>query len=319
MYKYLTTAQAYIPLLPPIGDIPENDAKGKLIEYLSWNNKEDEEIKFIFPFPIKRDAKISVKDLSILFNYKVEIITTAEEIEDAASRSIFLVEQVLDTSSFFCQAASKILNFISIVNLTQIEEVISKDGGEFERGFFRKQKLSETKAFPPGRMVFLTEDGIKNIGKNMFWFRRGLTEFSILFRFVSFFTALIELQTNFQQTSKKDKSCPTSVKDYVENSLGFAKGSFKKWSDIRNDIVHFSGRKKDYRNLTNQTKPELVNLYEAAYYSIGKFLTDTPPPPSPLIFYDDLEKEIVKADAKMAKEIKEVHNKRSKGYEEIVL
>lgn len=137
MLKYLTKIKAFVPLMPPMGDLPDSES-AKLVENLSWVNDQDEEIKFLFSHPIKKYTKTSEKELydSNFLNYSVEITTKADTIEDAANRSIFLLEQVLDTSSFFSQAASKILELVSIVDLTQIEEIIKNKRGSFEKGFF---------------------------------------------------------------------------------------------------------------------------------------------------------------------------------------
>ena len=319
MFKFLTKAIIFASFLPPIGDLPKEELENE-IENLSWvNSGNNDEIKFIFLRPIKKGDKISNGELHDFFKYKTEIITTADTIDEAASKSLFLLEQTLDNASFFGQSDCKILDFISIVNLTQIEEVIKKGRGSFEKGFFRKRSVNETKAFPPGRLVFLTEKGIKEIGRNLFWFRRGITEFSVLDRFVSFFTSLKELDYYFQEESKKNRAFPSSLRKFLEGYLGLSPESFKTWSCIRNDIIHFSGRKKDYRKISKEARDNLPGLYEACYYGIAKFLTDNPPKPSPLIFYEDLKKEIVKATTEIVKQLKIIQVRREKGYKEVKL
>lgn len=316
MFTYLTKIKAFIPLVPPIGDLPDSES-AKLVENLSWENEQGEEIKFVFPHPIRKYNKTTEKELYNFFNYTVEITIKTDTIEDAASRSIFLFEQVLDTSSFFSQAASKIVELVSIVNLTQIEEIIKNKRGSFEKGIFKKQRINQIKSFPPRRLVFLTEHGAKNIGRNLFWFRRGLSEFSTLNRFVSFFTALKELNFYFKAEHKKDSTFPSSVRDYVENHLGAPIGSSKKWGDIRNDIIHFSGRRKDYRDIYAKAKENLPELYQYCYYAIAKFLVDNPPPPSPILFYEDIEKAIVNATPEIVEELTSIWIKRHAGYKEI--
>ncbi len=318
MYKYLTKIKAYIPLMPPIGNVPESQ-RGKLIENLSWSNDEQEEIKFIFQKPIKKYDRTSEKELyeTHFFDYSVEITTETENIADAAERSIFLLEQVLDTSSFYSQAASKIIELISIVNLTQIEEIIKHKKGSYEKGFFKKQRIQNIKSFPPGRMVFLTEHGIKNIGRNMYWFRKGLNEISLINRFVSFFTALIELNYYFHQENIKDNTFPRTVKDYIELSLGAKAGSFKNWADTRNAIIHFAGKKKDYRKLSKQAKDSIHELYKYCYYSIAKFITDTPPEPFPLVIYEEIDKVVVDSNKEIVDGLTEIWERRHKGYYDI--
>lgn len=151
----------------------------------------------------------------------------------------------------------------------------------------------------------------------MFWFRRGLSEFSTLNRFVSFFTALKELNYYFKEEHRKDGTFPASVKDYVENHLGAPIGSFKKWGNIRNDIIHFSGRRADYRNINKEAKENLPKLYAYCYYAIAKFLVDNPPPPSPILFYEDIEKENVNATPEIVEGLTSIWIKRHAGYKEI--
>ncbi len=151
----------------------------------------------------------------------------------------------------------------------------------------------------------------------MFWFRRGLSEFSTLNRFVSFFTALKELNYYFKEEHRKDGTFPASVKDYVENHLGAPIGSFKKWGNIRNDIIHFSGRRADYRNINKEAKENLPKLYAYYYYAIAKFLVDNPPPPSPILFYEDIEKENVNATPEIVEGLTSIWIKRHAGYKEI--
>jgi len=226
------------------------------------------------------------------------------------------LEQVLDTCSFFSQAGSRILEPISIVNLSQIEEIIKNKGGSYEKGSFAFQKINHIKSFPPGRFVFLTEHGIKNIGRNLFWFRRGLSDFNTLNRFVSFFTALKELDYYFKKQHTDDNNFPSSVKGYVETHLKAPEGSFRKWSEIRNSIVHFSGRKEKYRRLNNKAKENLSELYKYCYYAIAKFFTDNPPPPIPIVFYEDIDKVIVDATPEIVEHLTSIWNKRNKGYTE---
>lgn len=316
MFTYLTKIKAFIPLMPPMGDLP-NSESAELVENLSWENEQGEEIKFIFPHPIRKYDKTTEKELHNFFNYTVEITTKTDTIEDAANRSIFLLEQVLDTSSFFSQAASKIVELVSIVNLTQIEEIIKNKKGSYEKGIFKKQRIAHIKSFPPGKMVFLTEHGVKNIGRNLFWFRRGLSEFSTINRFVSFFTALKELDYFFKREYRKDNSFPSSVKNYVDNFLKAPTGSFDKWRIIRNRIVHFSDRETDYRTVYKDARENLSELYRYCYYAIAKFLTDKPPPPIPIVFYEDVNKVIVDATPEIVEQLTSIWIKRHKGYKEI--
>jgi len=306
--------------MPPVGNLPDSESD-KLIENLAWVNDQGEEIKFIFVHPIRKYDKTSEKELyeSRFFDYTVEITTEADTVEEVADRSIFLLEQVLDTSSFYSQAASKILELVSIVNLTQIEEIIRNKQGSYEKGFFKKQKINQIKPFPPARMVFLTEHGTKNIGRNMLWFRKGLSELSTLNRFVSFFTALKELNYYFKKEHRNNTDFPLSVKDYLENYLKAPAGSFKKWGDIRNEIVHFSGTKADYREVYRKAKENLAQLYEYCYYSIAKFLTDNPPPPIPIVFYEDVNKVIVDATPEIVEQLTSIWIKRHKGYNEFII
>ena len=318
MYKFLTKAIVFAPLLPPVGDLPKDMPDNTSIESFSWKNDQFEvEIKFIFPEPIKKTHTISEKELHNFFHYKTEILTTGNTIREGASKSIFSLEQALDAGSFFSQAACKILEFVSIVNLTQIEDIIKKKNGSFEKGTFRKQKISETKSFPLGRLIFLTEMGTKKIGRNLFWFRKGLTEFSVLHRFVAFFTALEELNSYFQGANRKDGNFPPSLKDFLELSLKISPDSFRKWKNIRNDIVHFTSRKKDYRKISREARVNLPDLYNACYYAIARFFTNKTPKPSPLIFYEDLEKEVVETNPEIVKQLTLIHARRNKGFKEI--
>ncbi|MEK7124122.1 MAG: hypothetical protein AAB877_00330, partial [Patescibacteria group bacterium] len=312
MSKFLTKAKTYITLLPPLGDIPINSPKNILVDNFAWENEENEvEIKFIFSKPLKVTDKISEKDLPGAFYYETEITITADSIEEAAERSVFILEQVLDTASLFSQATCKIIGFQSIVNLTQIECTLKKELDYFEKGTFRIQTLKETKAFPPGRLIFLSEKGIGGIGRNIFWFRKGLNEFSVLYRFVAFFTALKELDLYFKDANRVDNKYKSSVKDFIEKELNMS-GEFKIWGDIRNDIVHFSGRKKDFRKINQQVRKSLVNLYNATYFGIMKFFTDSPPPPSALILYDEIIKETVNITPEILSKLKEIHKKRER-------
>jgi hypothetical protein len=320
MYKYLAKTLTFIPLMPPIGNIPDSEANN-LIEYCSWENDLGEQIKIIFPHPIKKTDKTSEKEIyeSRFFNYIVEITTEAGKIEDAADRSIFLLEQALDTCSFFAQAGGRILELISIVNLSQIEEIIKNKKGSFEKGSFAFQRVENIKTFPPAGLVFLTEHGIKNIGRNLFWLRRGLSEFNTLNRFVSFFTALKELDYYFKEQHKTNSNFPSSVVDCIENHLKAPAGSFKKWSDIRNSIIHFSGKKEDYRKLNNKTKVNLSEIYKYCYYSIAKFFTDNPPPPIPIVFYDDIYKVVVDATPEIVEQLDYLWKNRNIGLTEYVI
>jgi hypothetical protein len=321
MDKFLTKAVTFIPLLPPIGDIPPEQRSGKnQVESMSWvSNDTKEEIKFLFRKPIKGNDTISQTELQDFFHYQTEITTTAETIEEAANRSIFILEQVLDTSSLYSQAASKILEFTSIVNLTQIEDVIENKCDNFEKGMFKRQKLIEVKSFPPARLVFLTEQGIRTIGQNIFWFRRGLGEFSILNRFVSFFTALKELHNYFNLAKQKDPKFPLSLEDFLVNQLKLSSGSYENWKDIRNKIIHFSSRKQDYRKLNVEIRKHISELYKACYFGIMRFITDNPPLPSSLLFFEDLEKETIKATPEIVLNLKEIWKRRSTGLNEIIV
>lgn len=321
MDKFLTKAVTFIPLLPPIGDIPNEQKSGKnQVESMSWVNGDTrEEIKFIFHKPIKREDTISQEELLDFFHYQTEITTTANSIEEAASRSIFILEQVLDTSSLYSQAESKVLEFTSVVNLTQIKDVIENKRDNFEKGMFKRQNINRVKSFPPARLVFLTEQGIKTIGQNMFWFRRGLTEFSILNRFVSFFTALKELHNYFNQAKQKDPKFPSNLEDFLNNQLKLPKDSYKNWKDIRNKIVHFSGRKHDYRKLIIETRQHISDLYKTCYFGIMRFITDNPPFPSPLLFFEDLEKETIMVTPEIILNLKEIWKRRNTGLNEVIV
>ncbi len=316
MFKYLTIAKAFVPLMPPIGDLPDSEA-ANLVEGIAYENNQGEHIKFVFSKPIRKGEKISEKEVYDFLHYSVEITTKADTIEEAANRSIFLLEQVLDTSTFFSQAGSKMQALVSIVNLTQIEEIIKNKKGNFEKGIFKKRKINEIKAFPPRRLVFLTEEGTKNIGRNLYWFRMGLSEFSTLSRFVSFFTALNETNYYFRREHKKSETFPLSVKYYIETNLQYPIGSLKKWGAIRNKIIHFSGRKSDYRKLYREAKEHLPILYECCYYAIAKLLFDDLSPPSPIIFYEDIEKEIVDGTPEEVDRLTAIWMRRNKGYKEI--
>ncbi len=318
MPKYLTKIKIYAPLLPPMGDIPD-DQVNNVIESFIWGKADsNEEIKIIFPHPIKKTDKISSNDLIAQFYYDVEITVFADTIEDAASRSIFLLEQVLDTSSLYSQAASKIVNLISIVNLSQIEEVLRTKTGSFEKGLFKTYNLQQVKAFPPGRLIFLTDQGAKKIGRNLFWFRRGLIELSSLNRFTSFYTAFSQLGEYLKELTEY-KNAQNPIISFVEEKLKMPKDTFKRWSDIRGSIIHYGNKQDDFQKLNTVAKENLGDIYKAAYYGIMRFITDKPPTPATLLFFDDLEKEIVEATPDVVDKLSAISYARSKGYKEIVL
>ncbi len=65
MLNYLTKIKAFVPLMPPMGDLPDSES-AKLVENLSWVNDQDEEIKFLFSHPIKNTPKLPKKNYMIL-------------------------------------------------------------------------------------------------------------------------------------------------------------------------------------------------------------------------------------------------------------
>ncbi len=314
-YKYLTRARVFATLFPPLGDLP-NDFK-KEIENFSYQNNGDE-IKFIFHKPLRVNDRVGQSDLDKCFNYTVEIISIANTIQEGAHNSVFILEKVLDMISFLSQSTCRIIEFSSIVNLTQIENVINNKEGNYENGIFRKLLLNEIKSFPPGHLVFLSEQGIKTIGRNLHWFRTGLFEVSVLNKFVSFFTALKELDPYFREGNQKDALYPSSVKDFIENTLRYEQETYKKWGDIRNDILHIVGKRKDYRNISISARSNLPDLYKATYYGIAKFFTDNPLPLTPLIIHDDIEVEIIKATPEIVNQLNLIKKNRD-SVEEIVL
>lgn len=318
MSKYLTKIKIYAPLLPPIGDIPDEEANNAIESFIWGKEDTNEEIKIVFPHLIKKTDTISSNDLMTQFYYVVEVTVFADTIEDAASRSIFLLEQVLDTSSLYSQVASKIVNLISIVNLSQIEEILRKKSGFFEKGLFKTYNLQNIKAFPPGRLVFLTDKAVKKIGRNLFWFRRGLIELSSLNRFTSFFTAFSQLGEYFKELIEY-RTIQKPLVFFVEQKLKLSQNSFKTWSDLRASILHYGNKRNDFQKLNNEAKESLSDMYKAAYYGIMKFITDEPPNPAPLLFYDDLEKEVVGATPDVISKLSAINIARSKSYKEILL
>ncbi|HEC65769.1 MAG TPA: hypothetical protein ENI23_10765 [bacterium] len=319
MFKYLVKFKIYAPLLPPLGDIPHDQVEKAVIESYIWGKSDSkEEIRIIFPRPLKKGDSLSQDDPIAQFYYNVEVLVPVDTIENAASRAVYLLEQVLDTSSLFSQASSKIKDFVSVVNLTQIEEIIKNKSGSFEKGVFMTPKLKDVKVFPPGRLVFLTDKGAKKIGRNLFWFRRGLTEMSSLERFISFFTAFKELGEYFKELPEyKNMSDP--LVSYVEEKLRLPKDTFKKWSDLRGKIIHFGNKLDDFQTLNKEAKGNLEDVYKTAYYGIMRFFTDNPPVPSPIIFFDDLDTEIVKATSEIVEQLTAIQEKRNKGYKEVAI
>lgn len=303
----------------PVGDMPNDQVENMLIESLIWGKGDtNEEIKIILPRPVRKTDKISQSDPIAQFYYFVEITSFADTIEDAASRSIYLLEQVLDTSSLYSQAASKIVSVISIVNLSQIEKILTERTGSFEKGFFKTYNLQNVKVFPPGRLIFLSDQGAKKIGRNLFWFRRGLIELSSLNRFVAFCTTFSELGEYFKELPEYKKN-ESPLVFFVEKKLGLPKDTFKKWRDLRAQILHFGNKQDDFQVLNTKAKENLEDMYKAAYYGIMRFFTDNPPLPSPLIFFDDLDMEIVNATPEILEQLAAIHEKRNKGYREILV
>lgn len=188
-----------------------------------------------------------------------------------------------------------------------------------KKGIFRRQKINETKSFPPGRLVFLTEKGNRKIGRNLFWFRKGLTEFSVLHRFIAFFTALTELDSYFQGENRKNPKFPPSLKIFLKDNLKISPDILKGWKGIRNDIIHFTSKKKDYRKINQDARLNLPDLYNTCYYAIAKFFTTNPPKPSPIIFYEDLDKEVIKVTPEIVKKLTLIHARRNRGYREIII
>ncbi len=318
MSKYLAKIKIFAPLLPPVGDIPDDLEKYSIESFIWGKGDTNEEIRILLPRPIKKTDKISSDDSIVQFYYVVEIIVFADAIEDAASRSIYLLEQVLDTSSLYSQATSKIVNLLSIVNLSQIEEILRKKSGSFEKGLFKTYRLQDIKAFPPGRLVFLTDQGAKKIGRNLFWFRRGLIELSSLNRFTSFYTAFSQLHEYFKElTDYRTNQKPLIF--FVEQRLKFPKDTFKKWSDLRSRILHYGNKQDDFQKLNNEARASLTDIYKATYYGIMQFITDNPPAPGLLLFFDDLEKEIVEATPDVISRLQAISDIRNTGYKEIIL
>jgi len=320
MHKYLITAKAFIPLLPPLGDMPDNQQNIIGAESFIWETGQEEKIKIKFYKLLKKTDSISEEELPKLLNYNIEIYCLAENINDAASRSIFLLEQSLDTSALWSQAASKITEFISIVDLTQIEDVIKNKQGCFEKGLFVKHKIENLKSFPPGRLIFLSDEGAKKIGRNLSWFRKGLTEFSPLYRFTSFYASLSQLGdylnsfSVYSELTEKD-----ALIKFIEDELKFPKGSFKLWGDLRGKIIHYGNKPDDFQSLNKEAKDNLEDIYKAAYYGIFKFFVDNPPPPSPIIFFDNINKQVIQGTPDIIKDLAAIQKKRNNNYLEILI
>ncbi len=167
MDKWLLTAEASIPVLPPSEEnAPANSRVASFS--LSWG---PDTIRFIPQQPQAKGTEGSSVGAEAEPRYGLEVIVEADQPPVALQKSLSLVDGTLDLVTFLVQRPCSLVSRQKIVNLTL--DALAKEGQEVEQtiGVFG-QTFRPDEPFPPHKLLTPPED--ERVKAALRWHRKAM-------------------------------------------------------------------------------------------------------------------------------------------------